>query len=253
VTKIPSYPAPPGTPKQSGGGGPHPVVGSIDLKDPGGPGGGGGGSAGRRELKWKKKEKESELDADTLKVGEVETALPTMQAALSQRNGNGKVVNPSALRKFLNGHGLRVIGNTQADELEPACPFTGIEIPDHLLPATEAEEIHLRELITDPRAGFAPEGLDAFDLELAEHVVLTRIITGPGDFSEGGGAQYWSVVVLSEEETAVEHLTRATKAAGSTKQNLLLSTPSNPAAQLIDAILNVGKVLPKCRIHVAMR
>lgn len=255
MTQIPGYPPPPaGPPKQSGGGGPAPMPGSINLTDPGGPGGGGGGSAGRRELKWKKKkEDEAKLDGDTLKVGEIEMAPLTLQAALSQLTGNGEIMNPAALRKLLNGKGSRVIGNAQVDELEPAWPFTGIALPENLLPATEAEEIHLRELITDPRSGFAPEGLDAFDLESAEHIMLTSLIAGPGDFSEAGGGKRWSVVVLLEEDTAFKDLRRAAKDAEGMNMNLLLSASPNPASELIDAIRNVGKLHPKGHIHVAMR
>ena len=136
--------------------------------------------------------------------------------------------------------------------LMPARAFGAVHIAEEFRPKSMSDKEHLDALVTDPRAGFAPEGLAAWELEHSEGIALTRAMSGRSDFTDVESGMLWSVVPLNARDENFVDLARSAKDADVGKANLIVDASAiKPTPRLVTAIRTVSATHPKIRVHLA--
>ena len=140
----------------------------------------------------------------------------------------------------------------QRGELDPALPLRDVDLAAELRPRTPGDELHLHELVTDPRAGFAPEGVVAWNAERKKRIRLQRSLQGRNDFTEAGNGARWWVVVANSEEQSPAILRRAAREADLAGINLLIDAqPAATSMKIGSAVRDLSTAHPKVRFHFA--
>lgn len=154
------------------------------------------------------------------------------------------------LDSSLNGGIVRLRNN---DRLTPANAVDHVVISREFQPQSSEEQSHLGELLADPRAGFAPEGLAAWDLERSQGMTLKPVMTGRSDYSDAESGTLWSIVPLTASDETFVDLARGAKDADTGKTHLLVDANAlEPTPRLGNAIRIVSTSHPKVRLHLSM-
>jgi hypothetical protein len=88
--------------------------------------------------------------------------------------------------------------NPAVKPLTPAKPRPFVNLPPELAPQSAAEEELLFLLTTDPRAGFAPEGVAAYIAWCKHGLELERPHNATSDFRDSKSKQSWNVAPIRE-------------------------------------------------------